>query len=161
MAFAEALKGQCPTTEIVFIRSPEGDPAANGLAERAVGLTKEYFKTLQLELEENFGAAVPETHPIWSWVARHATNSVSRYRVLADVRTSYQRVHGRPFKRQTACFRECVSFVPVLRQKDGYRTEKGYFRGSPRAHWRGPALIPRRCKAWNPSDSESHRHKIR
>ena len=70
------------------------DPQTNGAAESAVNLTKGMMRTLQLCLEDRVGARIPVTHPVMSWLVRHAAQ-LRTLRVRGrDGQTAYQRARG-------------------------------------------------------------------
>ena len=68
---------------------------ANGAAEAAVKLLTGTLRALHMGLEKQIGARVPATHPILTWLARHAAYvRTARIRGV-DGLTAYQRVKGR------------------------------------------------------------------
>ena len=71
------------------------DPQSNGAAEMAVGLLKGSLRSLLLGLERQIGAKVPVTHPLVTWLVRHAA-MLRTMRVRGqDGLTAYQRIKGR------------------------------------------------------------------
>ena len=71
------------------------DPQSNGAAEAAVGILKGSLRTLILGLERQIGARVPVTHPIVTWLVRHAA-MLRTLRVKGpDGLTAYQTIKGR------------------------------------------------------------------
>ena len=48
------------------------DPQSNGVPESAVGLLKGSIRALHMGLEKQIGARIPATHPLLTWLARHA-----------------------------------------------------------------------------------------
>ena len=93
--------------------SPEGDHAANGLAEVGVREIKAQSKILRSQLEQRLGNRIDEKEPLTSWIARHAANCLSRYRLLDDDRTPDQRRRGKTWKRPVVEFGESVQFRPA------------------------------------------------
>ena len=71
------------------------DPQSNGAAEAAVKLLKGTLRALHLGLEKQIGAKIPPTHPIMTWLVRHAAH-VRNVRIRGtDGLTAYQRTKGR------------------------------------------------------------------
>ena len=77
--------------ELVLTTSPEGDHQANGLAEVGVREIKAQTRIKRSQLEQRLGNRIDEKDPLMSWIARHAANCVSRYRIMDDGRTPDQR----------------------------------------------------------------------
>ena len=111
--------------------SPEGDSAANGLAEGAVREVKAQVRVLRSQLEQRLGERLPEDEPVLAWLPRHAANVLSRFRVLEDGRTAEQRRTGRRWRRPTLEFGETCLFYPTgARDKqEGARMLRGIFVG--------------------------------
>ena len=99
--------------ELVLMTSPEGDHAANGLAEAGVREIKAQTRILRSQLEERLGGRIDEKDPLVSWILGHATNYVSRYRIMDNGRTPDQRRCGKTRKRPVVEFGESVHFRPV------------------------------------------------
>ena len=66
--------------------SPEGDHAANGLAEVGVRESKAQTRILTSQLEQRLGNRIDEKDPLMSWKPRHAANCKSRYQLMDDGR---------------------------------------------------------------------------
>eukprot|EP00438_Fugacium_kawagutii_P000480 Skav216940 [mRNA] locus=scaffold3396:50058:57739:+ [translate_table: standard] len=111
-ALKSAVKAAA-SCEVVLEESKTGDSQSNGLAESAVKETKRQCRATKSSLEEKMGKEVKDTHPLWSWVARHGDFLMSRYRVGSDGRTPYERLKGRRWKRPMVCFGEKVWFRPL------------------------------------------------
>ena len=79
----------------VKLTSPEGDLAANGLAEVGVREIKAQTRILRSQLEQRLGNRIDEKDPLMSWIPRHAANCVSRSKLLDDGRTPDQRRCGK------------------------------------------------------------------
>ena len=70
-------------------------PHSNGAAEAAVKSLKGTLRALHLGLEKQIGAKIPPTHPIMTWLVRHAAY-VRNVRIRgSDELTAYQRTKGR------------------------------------------------------------------
>ena len=57
--------------ELVLVPSPEGDHAANGLAEVGVRDIKAQIQILRSQLEQGLGNRIDEKDPLTSWIPRH------------------------------------------------------------------------------------------
>ena len=65
--------------------SPEGDHAANGLAEvgvREIKAPRSIFK--ESAGDKRLGNRIDEKDPLMSWIPRHAANCVSRYKLMDE-----------------------------------------------------------------------------
>ena len=84
---------------LAFLRaaqvSPEGDHAANGLAEVGVREVKAQTRVLKSHLEERLMRQLEWSEPLATWLVRHSANCLSRYRIQADVKTPDQRRTGK------------------------------------------------------------------
>ena len=99
--------------ELVQMTSPEGDHAANGLAEVGVREIKAQTRILRSQLEQRLGNRSDEKDPLMSWIPCHAANCVSRYKLMDDGRTPDQRRCGKTWKRPVVEFGESVHLRPV------------------------------------------------
>ena len=77
--------------DVIEQACPEGDHAANGLAEVA----KAQNRVLRSHLEERLKRPLEWTEPLATWLVRHSANCLSRYRIQADVKTPDQRRTGK------------------------------------------------------------------
>ena len=116
-----------PGLEATHRNSPPGDPAANGLAERAVAEVKAHCRVLVADLQTRY-PLLTAASPLLAWVARHAANCISRYRTLDDGRTAHWRITGRRFARSVTRFGEVVNFVATGPRK-GQGSSIGIFVG--------------------------------
>ena len=124
LAFLRSAAASLEGTEVVEQLCPEGDYAANGLAEVAVREVKAQLRVLKSHLEERLGRGLDWTEPLASWIVRHAANCHRRYRVQADGRTPDQRRTGKKWRRLAVEFGES----PRLLQEGGVEqqaTQKG------------------------------------
>ena len=92
--------------------SPEGDHAANGLAEVCVREIKAQTRILRSQLEQRLGNRTDEKG-LLMWIPRHAATCVSRYKLMDDGRTPDQRRCGKTWKRRVVEFGESVHFRPI------------------------------------------------
>ena len=163
---------------------PEGDHAANGLAEVAVREVKAQVRVLKSHLEERLGRRLEWTEPLASWIVRHAANCLSRCRVQADGRTPDQRRTGKKWRRLAVEFGKSVTVHPVAargerraagdaeRMLEGifvghhertgatlFLTSKGVLRGTriqrrAEGQWDSAFIASCRCKPWNMKGEE-------
>ena len=63
--------------EVIEQACPEGDHAANGLAEVAVREIKAQTRVLKSHLEQRLGRPLEWTEPLATWLVRHAANCLS------------------------------------------------------------------------------------
>ena len=113
LGLIERVMNNLTGVESVQMTSPEGDHAANGLAEVGVREIKAQTRILRSQLEQRLGNRSDEKDPLMSWVLRHAANCVSRYKLMDDGRTPDQRRCGKTLKRPVVEFGESVHFTPV------------------------------------------------
>ena len=94
LSLIERVMNNLTGVELVLTTSPEGDHAANGLAEVGVREIKAQTRILRSQLEQRLGSRIDEKHPLMSWRPRHAANCVSGYKLMDDSRTPDQRRCG-------------------------------------------------------------------
>ncbi len=70
--------------EVQHLESPEGDSAANGVAERAVRTMEGMMRTMTSAMNERLGGRVDDEHPIWQWLALWIGTNWSRHAVGHD-----------------------------------------------------------------------------
>ena len=99
LSLIERVMNNLTGVELVQMTSPEGDHAANGLADVGVREIKAQTRTLRSQLEQRLGNRIDEKDPLMSWIPRHAANCVSRYKLMDDGRTPDQRRCGKTWKR--------------------------------------------------------------
>ena len=98
---------------LMTMTSPEGDHAANGLAEVGVREIKAQTRTLMSQLVQRLGSRIDEKDPLTSWIPRHPADCVSRYRLMDDGPTLDQRRCGETWKRPVLELAESVHFKQV------------------------------------------------
>ena len=79
---ASSLEGTA--VEAVMRESPVGDHAANGAAENAVKEMKKQVRAIKSSMEDRYGQRIDERHPVLTWIARHAAETVNRFRIYDD-----------------------------------------------------------------------------
>ena len=99
--------------------SPEGDHAANGLAEVGVREVKAQTRVLKSHLEERLKRQLDWSEPLATWLVRHSANCLSRYRSQNDGKTPDQRRTGKFWRRQVVEFGEKAAFLPVAARREG------------------------------------------
>ena len=133
LALLRRVAANLPGIEVIPKTSPEGDHAANGLAEVGVREVKAQSRVIRSQLEARLQKRLTEHEPILSWIPRHAANVICRFRVLDDGRTPDQRRCGRRWRRPVVEFGEGVQFRKVgeqaaLKGADA-RTHRGVYVG--------------------------------
>ena len=95
LSLIERVTSNLTGVELVLMTSPEGDHAANGLAEVGVREIKAQTRNLRSQLEQRLGNRIDEKDPLMSWIPQYAANCVSMYRLMDDGRTLDQRRCGK------------------------------------------------------------------
>ena len=154
-AAAASLEG----VEVIEQASPEGDHAANGLAEVGVREVKAQTGVLKIHLKQRLMGQLDWVEALATWLVRHSANCLSRYRIQADGKTPYPRRTGKRWRRQAVKFGEKAAFLPVAARREGrvagvagifvghqertrallFPSERGLLKGT-RVH-RGPAIV--------------------
>ena len=93
-AFLRAAAASLEGVEVIEQASPEGDHAANGLAEVAVREVKAQTRVVKSHLEERLKRQLGWGEPLATWLVRHSANCLSRRRSQADGKTPDQRRTG-------------------------------------------------------------------
>ena len=86
----------------------KGSKQSLGRAERFHGTVEGLIRTLRVAIEDNYGVEIPITHPIISWMVRHAAWTHDRYQTGRDGRTSFARHMLRDYKSGIVPFAETV-----------------------------------------------------
>ena len=110
VALKQAVKNERPE-DIVLEESPTYDSRGNGEIERAIQLTQDQIKTVKDDAETEYGVKIRADHQCMPWLIAHSGNTIDRYHVNKDGKTSYERWKGRPFKRSVAKFGENVFYL--------------------------------------------------
>ena len=97
--------------DVIMEASPVGESQSNGREENAVRRVKGQLRTIKEGLDYRYGARIPASHPVLSWIPRQAAATLTRYSVGKDGRTPYQRWKGKRFKKEVAEFGECVWYL--------------------------------------------------
>ena len=83
--------------ETVIEHTPAGDSRANGRAERAVQAIEKQVRVLKIATENVFGQKIRVGSPAFAWLILHAADILTKYQVMTDGRTSYERIKGRKY----------------------------------------------------------------
>ena len=121
LAFLRAAAAGLEGVEVIEQASPEGEHAANGLAEVGVREVKAQTRVLKSHMEERLKRPLDWNEPLATWLVRHSANCVSRYRIQADGKTPDQWRTGKRWRRQAVVFgkRERAAFLPVAARREG------------------------------------------
>ena len=114
LAFLRAAAASLEGVEVIEQASPEGDHAANGLAEVGVREVKTQTRVLKSHLEERLKRQLD-----WSEPLATGANCLSRYGIQNDGKTPDQRRTGKRWRRQVVDFGEVVDFLPVAARREG------------------------------------------
>ena len=112
LALKREVKVQATDVEVVLQEALTGDHSANGAVEAAVRNQKRQVRALLSEVEENL-AKLDDTHPILTWLSRHAAFCLSGFSIKDDGRTPYQKLTGRKWNRPLVRFGERIFFRPL------------------------------------------------
>lgn len=82
----------------VLEESPAYEPQSNGLAERCVQIVQGLFRSTRSALEHRLGGALPDDHPVLTWMVRHVACLHNRYHVGNHGLSPSDRVTGRRSK---------------------------------------------------------------
>ena len=118
-ALKEEVRAKASGIEVVVRETRTGDKRSNGAAEVGVREVKRQCRALLSTLEEKLGTKLDPSHPLLTWLARHASFCLSRFAIKDDGRTPYQRLHGRKWNRPLVEFGERIWFRPL----DAYRVK--------------------------------------
>ena len=99
--------------------APRGDKNANGLAERAAQAVEGVARTLKLELEERLGRSIPVTHPIVTWLVRHASDLMNKLEIKKNGKTPYEMIKGRPYRGELTAFGQKVLYLDYRKPRGG------------------------------------------
>ena len=85
-----------------------GESQSNGTVERAVRTITTQIRIMRLALQSRVGFNFSSLHPVTVWLVNHAADVINKIRVGQDGKTSYERVKGKPFRREIVEFGEKV-----------------------------------------------------
>ena len=134
MALRSEVKAQIDV-EIIPEQPPAYDSKASGKGENAVQRIEGQFRTLKDALETRIGERLQHGHPAVEWLVMHSSDTLNRYRIGTDGKTSYQRWKGKIFKRVVPEFGEKVFYLRLGslkeqgRDKGESRWNEGHFLG--------------------------------
>ena len=105
----EEIKGR-RRERTILENSPVGESQSNGVVERAVRTITTQIRIMRLALQSQVGVNFSCLHPVTAWLVNHAADVINKFKVGYDGKTSYERVKGKPFKREVVEFGEKVFF---------------------------------------------------
>ncbi|CAK9063829.1 Uncharacterized protein SCF082_LOCUS32984 [Durusdinium trenchii] len=108
MALKTSVSASLPDIEIVNKNSPVGDHQANGSIEVAIRELKRQMRALRLSLERKLNMSLPNDHPLTSWIAIFAAESINVYRKDSSGSTAYERAYGKKWNKPALEFGELV-----------------------------------------------------
>jgi len=90
--------------ELITRESPVGDHQANGGVEKAL-------QGLKFATERKSQGQIGEMNNVFAWLIRHAAYTLNVAQVGHDGKTPYERLKGRPFKKELVPFGECIWYL--------------------------------------------------
>ena len=109
---ATEVKRQSPHSTVLQ-NPPAYDPAANGVAERAVQEWMGQMRVCKIGLEQRIKTKVETDWRVLEWIAEHAGNTINKFLMGHDGKTPYHRVMGRPSSKAIMEFGEQVLAKPM------------------------------------------------
>ena len=132
LAFKRAVAAR-RVAETALIESPIRESKSNGQVERAVQTWQGQFRTLRHYIESRLNAKIPRDSAILQWLVVWSSDVLTKYKVHANGRTSYEMITGHRCKHQIVSFGERVHFKYAMdknkRNKSESYWEIGYFLG--------------------------------
>ena len=113
---AELLRSE--GVEVMLEESVEGESETNGAVENAIKDVTGMIRTIIGHIERDAKYRVEVTDNIFSWVAEHAGNLITHFRIGADGLTPYQRLRGKKSSVRFGVLGEKILFRP-LKQSGG------------------------------------------
>ena len=110
---AMGLKTKMRTTKIY-------DHAGNSLVENAIQRVRSVAATLMENVAKHTGLRFNGQHPLWTWACRHSAWLLNRYQPVQGA-TSYELVHGRPYKGKLCQYGEVV--FAYTKPKQGFKAD--------------------------------------
>ncbi len=84
---------------------------------------KKQIRAIKSSMEDRYGQRIDERHPVLTWVARHAAETVNRFRIYSDGKSALQRLTGRKWKKPCLVYGECVMVQPADDKKRDYQNK--------------------------------------
>ena len=111
--------------ETVTVESSVRDSRANGAIERTIRTWAAQVRTLEHHLEYKQGNKMWNGWPLMSWLTVWAADVLTRYRVQAYGKTSYEFTTGHKGAQPIAMFGEKVMFMhtPLKSSRDKMQTD--------------------------------------
>ena len=99
------------------INSPVGESECNGRVENAIRRIKEKTRTLIAQIEDGMKDKIPKGSNIIPWLVRWSGELLSKYALVYDGKTPYERLRGERSKVPLATFGEAVLYLPLKTAK--------------------------------------------
>ena len=94
-----------------------GESQSNGLAERAVGIWEDQFRTLKHALELRLKHRLPMAHPVTSWLVEHTAWVLNKIHPDSDGRTGYRRLYCRDGHERVCEFGEHIMWFVLKKMR--------------------------------------------
>ena len=111
--------------DIQPIESPVAESQANGFVENAVRELKGVARTIKFATEELHKTAIGQDHPSLPWLIKHAAMAINLGQRAADGKTAYERLRGRPYRKELPAFGERVHWLAARKRKSTFLTTSG------------------------------------
>ena len=119
--------------ETPLIESPVRESKSNGSVERSVRTWRAHFLTLKSHLEARLKMKLEGRHPLRQWLASWASETIIKYKIQPNGRTSYEMMTGHKCKHFVVGFAEKVAFkisgLKTGQDKAESLWSEGYFLG--------------------------------
>ena len=120
----KAIEKLAGTVEAIPEESPVGAHQANGSIENGVLQMEGIVRTQRDALEQSQGIRVEHDSPLVPWLVLWSAFVWNRFSVDMNGRTPYERVKGKPFKRELVPFGERVYWLPLTKAQRGQHMNK-------------------------------------
>ena len=77
-----------------------GESQSNGEVEGIIALIKGKIRTMRLAIQTRYQTIIKGDHNIVPWMIRESAEYVNRFQIGEDGKTTYERLHGKKFKRE-------------------------------------------------------------
>ena len=96
--------------DLVKLETTPKDSSASKPAERAIQAAEEQARTIRADCQVRFGngETFGADKPIWSWLLRHASWHISRYKQKGNGTTAYRQAYGEHYTHEVVPFEEIV-----------------------------------------------------
>ena len=115
--------------ETVPIESPVRESKCNGAVERAVRTWQGQMRTIKHHVEHCLQERLAHDHPLTQWMMVWAADSLNRYKVHANGRTSYEIITGHRCNMQVFGIAEVVMWKMLLDKNKRHKMDSDWERG--------------------------------